>query len=284
MKTLFSFLLVIIFFVSCSDEVQVEDSSEFSENILFQTPSNTVIDVGKYVLSPSKANYDSLLANGIENVIFVYYPRNFIKSEKDFLYLKEFGDTIEMPKSITIPLPDSQMVSKGDVVLTWWQNGTGMQRALVLSKEPTYTPTVYYLDNQYYFYYSDNDPLFWIDTLMPSSFLKIEDKLMPGRSCSITGKYVSSFYTIINSLGYKLVVMSWSGDLQIVSTKECEIVPMNTTFEVGDSVSVPYLGTYTNGTVKTVYDDIGKMMVKINFIDTTMVIKATIFDSFKIER
>lgn len=283
MKKYFFILFSVLLIFSCNTENE-NIQEENSESLLNKTPGNTVENIGEYVLSPSKASYDSLLKKGFGDVIFVYYPRKYLSNNDSTFFLEEFGDTIEIPISLVVPLPDSQMVAKGDIVLTWWQNGTGMQRAVVLSKEPTITPVVYYLDNQYYFYYSDNDPTFWIDTLKANSFLKIEDKIMPGRSCSVTGEYISTFYTVINFLGNNIMALSWSGDLEIFQSGVCEIVPFNQNFEVGDSVFTPYLGTFSHGTVKSVFPDIGKMKVTIDFIDTVMVINTSMFDTFKIER
>lgn len=282
MKKLVLFFLIFVFFVSCVEVVENEPETK-NESLLVKTPSNTIKNIGKYVLSPSKEAYDSLLVKGYGDVIFVYYPRKFVDTIDGYFLLQEFNDTIKIPNSLVVPLPDTQMVVKGDVVLTWWQSGTGMQRALVLSSKETATPIVYYLDNQFYYYYANDDPLFWIDTLPAGTFLKITDDIMPGRSCSVAGEYVATSYTIINNLGTKVMALSWSGALNVFTTGACEIVPINVKFSEGDSVFTPYLGTYTHGTVKNVYEDIGKMKVAINFIDTIIVITSNIFDTFKIE-
>ncbi len=276
------YLIFVLFVIACNEkETGITEIS--NDSLIYAITDNADYEIGKYVLSPTKIVCDSLKKNGFEDLIFVYYPRKFIDRKGNKYILEEFGDSVYIPSSLVIPLPDSQLVSKNDYVLTWWQKGTGMQRAIVLSNEPTATPLVYYVDNQYYFYYDENDPNLWIDTLEKGSFLKIEDKLMPGRSCCVSSEYLSTFYTIINVLGTKILALSWSGDLKIFNENQVELVPMDTKFSANDSVFVPYLGTYTYGKVKSTFKDIGKMKVNILFIDTTMQINANIFDSFKIE-
>ena len=278
------FLIILFLFLSsCFEEIEEESSKKNEQNFLFQTPSNRITQYGDYVLSPSKTNFDSLLEKGFSSEnIFVYYPRKYVNKTTDYFFLKEFNDTVKIPNSLVIPLPNNQKVSKGDIVLTWWQKGTGMQRALVLSDEPTFTPTVYYLDNQYYFYYSNDDPLFWVDTLKANSFLKIEDKVMPGRTFSVKGEYLTSFYTIINFFGPKILGLSWAGDLQILNSNQCKLVPWDINFEIGDSVFVPYFGTYVEGVVKNTYKDIGQLNVTIDYFDAKKTIKTSIIDSYKI--
>ena len=284
MKKSFYFIIVILFLTSCIQDIEDELHQQNSKEFLFQTPSHRISEFGEFVLSPSKANFDSLQKKGFSSEnIFVYYPRKYIKKNDNYFILEEFYDTIKIPNSLVIPLPDSQKVSKGDIVLTWWQKGTGMQRALVLNDKPTCTPTVYYLDNQYYFYYSNNDPLFWVDTLEANTFLKVEDKVMSGRSFSVKGEYITSFYTIINFFGPKILGLSWAGDLKIINSNLCKLVPMNTKFVIGDSVFVPYFGTYVCGTVKKTFTDIGQISVAIDYFDSEKVIKTSIIDSYKIE-
>lgn len=285
MKQIIYFIFVILLLFSCTQDTEKKDiHKEDTKDFLFTNPSYRITNFGEYVLSMSKTNYDSLHKKGFSSEnIFVYYPRKYISKTDDFFVIEEFNDTIKIPSSLVIPLPDSQKVKKGDIVLTWWQKGTGMQRALVLNDKPSCTPTVYYLDNQYYFYYSNNDPLFWVDTLAPNTFMKIEDKIMSGRSFSVKGEYLTSFYVIINFMGPKILGLSWAGDLKLINSKNCKIVPINIEFEIGDSVFVPYLGTYVNGIVKNIFADIGQMKVTIDYFDSEKVIKTSIIDSYKIE-
>ena len=56
------------------------------------------------------------------------------------------GQDIEMPNALIIPIPQGQTAKKGDIVLTWWQSGSGMERAIVTDDSNPASPKVCYLD------------------------------------------------------------------------------------------------------------------------------------------
>ena len=71
--------------------------------------------------------------------------------------LREIGDTASIvenkaviPNALIIPLPKQILKPhKGDILLTWWQGGNGLQRAIVVSDSIASEPIVDYLDMDY---------------------------------------------------------------------------------------------------------------------------------------
>lgn len=255
----------------------MQDTSK--EFYLIDVHSEVIKD--QYVLAPSKANYDSALVNGLSSSIFVFYPRKVIVNSKDSVTLKQIGDTVTLPSSLVIPLSENAKATKGDIVLTWWQSGTGMQRAIALNKDTSTTPTVYYLDNQYSFYSKATDINFWIDTLKPNSFIVLDDNLSSGKSIYVKKDYFSVFYTVINQTADSVLALSWAGLLEVFANNEFFEIDINQQFSIGDSVFTPYYGTYTKGVVKEIWPDIGKITVDVFFIDSYVEIYANMIDTYK---
>lgn len=283
MKIKYFYILFLLIIVSCnSSEIENNDAQKKETFYLLDIDADVI--AGEYALAPSKANYDTALVHGLESSIFVFYPRKVIEKIKDSVVLYQIGDTVTLPNSLIIPIKPNQKATKGDIVLTWWQSGTGMQRAIVLNSDTSLTPTVYYLDNQYSFYSSVTDINFWIDTLKANSFLVLNDQLMTGRSLIVKKDYFSVFYTIINVSQNKILALSWAGILEVFENNDYQIIPLKQNFNVGDSVFVPYLGTFSKGIVKAVWPDIGKITAEILFIDENIEIYANMIDSYIINK
>lgn len=231
----------------------------------------------KLVLSPSAANYDSALANGLENVLFVFYPRKVIANNGKYILLDEYGDSIKMPASLAIPLPANKKVAKGQYVLTWWQKATGMQRAIVLNKDSSNRPIVFYLDNFTSPSSSQTMLVLNIDTLKRNSFLPISDsKIMSGRGfMDIDDK---SFNIVINKSEDSIVGLSWAGLIKVVPVSKCVFSEPNLGVKVGDTVMLPYVGSYQVAIITNIWKDIGKVKANVFFLDTIFNTYANICD------
>ena len=64
-------------------------------------------------------------------------------SEKSVVnYMEDY----ELPNTLIIGLPEGATAKKGDILLTWWQSGSGMKRAIVRDDSNPAEPKVDYLD------------------------------------------------------------------------------------------------------------------------------------------
>ena len=75
----------------------------------------------------------------------IIYKTNLVKAgtEKSVVtYMEDY----ELPNSLIIGLPEGATAKKGDIVLTWWQTGSGMNRAIVRDDSNPAEPKVDYLD------------------------------------------------------------------------------------------------------------------------------------------
>jgi len=278
-KNKYLYILFLGFLISCNN-TEIEDTNfNSTDDNYYLIDVSVEVDSDDYVLAPSKISYDSAIANGLEASIFVFYPRKVIQNFKDSVELYQIGDTVVLPASLIIPMNKNEKAIFGDYVLTWWQSGTGMQRAIVLNKDSSLTPTVYYLDNQYSFYSNITNISFWIDTLKPNSYIVLKDEIMPGKSIFVEKDYFSVFYTIINISEENILALSWAGLLEVIEKDKFSTIDLHQDFNAGDSVLVPYFGTFSKGVVKSVWNDIGKMTVEIFFIDEEIEIYVNMIDT-----
>ena len=83
---------------------------------------------GSYVLTPGyKMWQNSLAAEDPKNETLIYYNAKLsaagdVESDVEFT----FDGVQKMPNSLVIVIPKGQEAKKGDIVLTWWQTGSGI--------------------------------------------------------------------------------------------------------------------------------------------------------------
>lgn len=220
--------------------------------------------------------------------IHSFYPTKLKESKKpaDETYifynasLKTIGDTkslvagvfeeVEMPNALIIPLPQGQTVKKGDIVLTWWQSGSGMERAIVTDASNPASPKVCYLDMNY----KDDGTGFANqhanEQLKPNTFTKLNDgEWQPGADVMVTADGSYKIYTLINMTDDKLLVDGWAGKISVVRRADCQLVPLSQDFKVGDEVMANFAGHFSTGyTVTKVDKKIGRVWLKDSYGET----------------
>ena len=272
-KNIILLIIISTLFFGCNQEKNIKKNNKnfFLLNI------SADIDSNAYVLAPTRANIDSAKAKGLDNVIFVFYPRKVISSLGNRTIINEYGDSVDMPSALVIPLSKNKKVAKGQFLLTWWQKATGMQRAIVLNKDSSNKPVVFYLDNFTTPSSSQTMLMMNIDTLKINSFLPIKnDSIMPGRS--FMNKADQAFNIVINSDQDSVIGLTWAGMLNVVSIENCVFSKPDMKLNVGDTVILPYVGSYQQAVLKNVWSDIGKVKADVFFLDTIFETYANICD------
>ena len=258
---------------------QKEDKQRFSkENINVFFVRKSLSTSGDYVLVPSKKAVDTLLAKGTDDLLFVFYPRKVLKNEGNKIFVDEYGDTAIVPASLVIDLQKNKKVVKGNIVLTWWQKATGMQRAVVLNHDSSTAPIVYYLDNMTSPSKNKQQFLLNIDTLMPNSFRIVDyDSVCPGRAFA-TNDDKKQFYVVINSSGDSVLGLSWAGTLKLFDKDNCIFASPPDSIDTGQMVFIPYVGNYHPAEILQIWKDIGKIKVNVFLLDTFFTTYANISD------
>lgn len=227
--------------------VIVLSSINFGKSLVFPD-FTTNGKVGDFVLAPS------ITANKINtDAVVIYYSRTIIKTGQKNSSIKSSFDEFKMPNSLLIPIKKGVSVKKGDIVLTWWQSGSGMTRAYVTNATNPKEPYVKYLDG------INKKP----EKIKKNSFIKITKMLSSGSSVGIYDKGWNQYnhYKVINRIGKKIIVMGFGGKMNVFNISDCLPVPISPKVKKGDEVYVLEFSSfkkaivgsidYKNGQIKT---------------------------------
>ena len=146
----------------------------------------------------------------------------------------------------------------GDVVLTSWASGFGMQRAMVVRGKSRRRPRVRYLDMKY------ENPAGLAretDTLAPHTFHKLRGRWEPGTAVAIRDDEGFRHGIVVARHEQKLLTIGFGRKMEVVPRSDCVPLPIRPRLRRGDEVSVPYLGRFYPGVVKRVSIRIGRVFV-----------------------
>src|SRR5215204_6438828 len=109
----------------------------------------TTAKAGEVVLAPSYNWLQEANVKGVDKVAMIWYSQTMQAPDKEMSEVKFMSDTRKVPNAYIVAIPPGATAKKGDIVLTWWQSGSGMQRAIVTDDANPSEPVVRYLDIDY---------------------------------------------------------------------------------------------------------------------------------------
>ena len=228
---------------------------------------DTTAKAGEWILSVNKTMYDKFAAApDKEGVIF--YSYEVVEPGAKTTKFKSFGKEETVPNLIVIPLPKGGKAKAGDILLTWWQSGSGMNRAIVMSaKDPT-KPVVRYLDIAY-----DNPatggkdrktPIGQMEEeLKPDTFVKLDKPWQVGTTVACKGADGKSWSVenLIRVSGDKVLISGFMGKLSTRAKADCKPMPMKANFKKGQKVQAKWVSSVKPATVTKVDAKIGRVWV-----------------------
>ncbi len=220
---------------------------------------------GQWVLCPPREFIDNAWAEGVLKTTFVYYAATMKEPgewESTVTTLTKKDSVI--PNSLIVPIAKGQTAKPGDIVLTWWHSGSGMQRAIVVEGGTETEPMVMYLDIAY------DNPSGWgqkTDRCRPDSFVKLEKPLQIGTAVAVKDpRMPNSFnrFQLVAAADDKLLLVGYAGRMSVASKADCvplPIVPEG--IKEGDKVFAPVSFSKLDPfTVVKVDAKIGRVFVK----------------------
>ncbi|MBI5754554.1 hypothetical protein HZA40_05460 [Candidatus Peregrinibacteria bacterium] len=230
-------------------------SAPAPDKLPFDYPSvKADVKVGDTVLAPSGES----LANSLKNTSstsYIYYNGTVTEPGDKATKVKDAtGSEALIPNALIIPLKSGESAKAGDIVLTWWQSGSGMERAMVIDGGAT--PKVNYLDGL--------SPI-TTEALKADSFTVLSSDWQVGTT--VACKDGSSFDSVIlvNVAGDKVLTNGWAGSMKVFAKSDCRPVPVKTSVKVGDTVYVAPYGGFEKATVSSVDAANGKFKAKYDF-------------------
>ena len=168
------------------------------------------------------------------------------------------------PNALCIPLPKGVKAKKGDILLTGWQTGSGLQRAIVTDASAPNAPTVCYLDLNYEGNGRGFAERYANQQIKPNSFLVLKDgQLMSGAPIAYfeEGEWKSG--KCVNATNDKVLVLAWGDKVCAVDKSNVKVLPLKPKFKVGESVMAEFVDSYCEGyTVTKIDKSIGRVWVK----------------------
>lgn len=227
----------------------------------------TAAKAGEVVLVPSYNWLQEANIEGVEKTTMIWYSQKMSAPGAEMSEVEFMSDKKKVPNAYIVPIPAGGKAKKGDIVLTWWQSGSGMQRAIVVDDANPAEPTVRYLDIEYDNPAKSRDGKTTIgqmdEQLKPNSFTVINAMLAPGTSVSVQDGDKMKHAIVIRVAGDKVFVREFAGKINVYDRARCTGVPVVPQVKEGDKVKGVWVGSFENGTVTKV--DARNGRVFINF-------------------
>lgn len=263
-------LLIMFFSAGCGQSVEntvirpAEQKPEQTEMIKkgsiaeiadFPAVKNINAKVGDYVLAIG----NEFLQNPDGAKVF-YAAKLMEKGEYESKIQWLNKDEEIVPNAVIVPIRGEETAEPGDIVLTWWQSGSGMQRAYVTGGAPE-RPEVMYLDIDYF---NPSGAGKKKEILKPNTFHKLNDNdIGSAAACLNRGERV--LVRVVNKTEDKVLGSLTDNSLMSFDKEDCVFIPNKVEVEPGDLAFVPVDGTITAVMVKKVEQSIGRIFVEYNF-------------------
>lgn len=223
---------------------------------------STTAKPGEYVLA---ANQDAANITSDQTVIF--YTYEMITPGEVESKIKDPFKERTVPNSLIIPLPAGQTIDVGDVVLTWWQSGSGMKRAYVVDAKNPKEPVAKYIDIAYDNPATNKDgtPIGQMnEQLKPNSFVKLTKDFAPGTAIAIKDEECNRYthYQVINVVGDKIIAIGFAGRMAILDKAKCLPAPIIPKVKAGEKVYAKSMSSFSEVIVKKVDKEMGRVFTE----------------------
>ena len=169
----------------------------------------------------------------------IFYKADFVKAGETKSTIKSISEEYEIPNSLIIPFYKGAKAKKGDIVLTWWQGGSGMQRAIVVDDARPEEPKVCYLD------------------------LDFKGDGTPGANLVVNDGTEQKEGTLLNVAGDKFLYDGFAGKVKVAKKSDCQLVPVKQSLKAGDAVKAVWVGSWNaDYSVVKVDEKVGRVWVK----------------------
>lgn len=185
----------------------------------------------------------------LTKAVLIWYNRKIEDVGSETSDLGRF-DKQQVPNALVIPILRHQKAKKGDILLTWWQSGSGLERAIVIDDSNPEEPVAVYLDQ----YWNDdpdhekNKKLAQGEKLKPNTFNIIKDgEWVPGATVAYREDGEWKCGILMNIDGDKVLLNVFASHLAATTKNRCKLIPFNEDFKVGDKVSIKFVGSFSSG-------------------------------------
>lgn len=231
---------------------------------------------GSYVLAPPRAWIDAGLEKEAGKQTYIYYGGWLREPGPAASEIETLAKQMAViPNALIIPIPPGAHARPGQIVLTSWASGTGMQRAIVVEGGSETTPTVRYLDM------SLDSPTGWgkkADKLAENTFVVLEEPGAVGTTAACKEGSHRMRYIVTAIRGDHLLGYGFAGKIAAFKRDDCQFVPLRSRIKDDEHVFVPVVGRYVRGKVGRIDPELGRLWAKYKTEDEDQVSAFALID------
>jgi hypothetical protein len=220
------------------------------------------------VLVPSYNWLQEANVKGADKVTMIWYSQTMAAPDKEMSEVKFMSDTRKVPNAYIVAIAPGGKAKNGDILLTWWQTGSGMQRAIVVDDANPAEPVVRYLDLDYDNPAKSSDGKTSIgqmeEKLKPNTFMKISAPFETGTTVAIQDGADQKSAQVIRVAGDKVFVNGFAGLPAVVDKSRCTPLPIVSNVKVGEKVKAVWVSSIKEGTVTKIDPKIGRVFIKFD--------------------
>ena len=223
-------------------------------------------EVGQKALSCESFYFDDLKkGEDLTKSVLIWYTRELdaVGAEKSDVGR---SDKQLVPNAMIVPLKKGQKAKKGDILLTWWQSGSGMQRAIVIDASTPTEPVAVYLGRYWKDdpNHKDNQELAKGETLKPNSFNVLKDgEWQSGAAVAYRDGGEWKKGTLMHIDGDKVLLSVFSSHLLATTKDRCKLIPFKEKIKKGDKVWATFVDGFRSGyIVKEINEKVGHIWVQ----------------------
>jgi len=222
--------------------------------------SATPARAGDRVLAPPQRWVKNALASGAQSQSFLYFAARMVAPGPEASVIEVAGGVLEaLPNVLIVPLPPDERAQPGDLLLTAWASGTGMQRAIVVEGGTPEAPRVAYLDLDYDHPSGAGKRA---EALPPGSFRLLTEPGSVGTSVECDDGPRRVHYVVVHRSGPgALLGLGFGGRLRPLESARCRPIPLRPRIEAG-TLLVPVLGVLTPARARHLEAEIGRVFVR----------------------
>ena len=244
-----------------SASVAAEPTVNAPDAVPFEMPNGELsAKAGEFVLTPTRNAIDEALEIGGDKQTFIYYGAHLERPGPTASVVKTLsGRVLTIPNLLILPVGPKVTAKPGDVLLTAWASGSGLQRAIVVEGGTPEKPKVRYLDMTL------DNPSGWgekVDQLPEGSFGVLDKPGAVGTTVACSDKSRVLRWIRVAANADQILGLGFAGKMKALAAKDCENVPVVPKVKAGDAVRVPTLGAFVPGKVSKVDAAIGGVWVK----------------------
>lgn len=222
-------------------------------------PNDQPVDAkpGDYVLCPPQ-EWVVGLAKDPETTL-IYYTAHLVTAGPEVSIVKTLSGGMDtIPNAFIIGLGKQKEAAKGDIVLSWWQSGSGMKRLVVKNATTPQTPQCTYLDNGSIF--KDK-----VETLKSGSFNVLTQDWQPGQNVMCVNEGEQTMYVLLKAAPDKLLLMGWAGKILVLPREGAVPIAHKPKLAKGQAVKIAPYATFKDGTVIKVDEEKGMAQIRYSF-------------------